>query len=281
MTMTYGGAEVQGVTYNGAEVQSITYNGTEVWSAVKPLANCTWAEIKQIIQAGKASKYWKVGDTKEFDLDFTYDWNRFGSGTLSGTYRAMILGVDHNKDIETGGSHNVHFAIFKETGSEDVVITRGRQTSTDNHHGWDNRMNVWLNYESSEGLYANLPTDMKNVIGKMTKYSTEYVVNSAGNGNYRNSAFQDYIYIPDEYEVFGETTYADSGLANYQKKYTYFQNGGSKILYQGNARTEWWLRSKAKGTGNVGHTCMVDSNGEQNFTLEENPAGVVPIFAIF
>jgi hypothetical protein len=280
MSFTYGGTEVQGVTYNGTEVQSITYNGTEVWSAIKPLANCTWSEIKEIIQAGKASRYWNVGDNKEFNIALTdYTYNDTRNIDISGTYRAMILGFDHNKDIETDGLPNVHFAIFKQR--TDINVAYYHDMKDDGGYGnWGS--NSYLCSNLNGMFYRNLPDELKNVIEKTKKH---YFVKGS-NSNY-DREYENHIFIPDECEVTGAEDVTSWRTSQHERRYAYFENGGSPLVYvprvsnPNSAFTyNWWLRSNTLEDGEE-VSAIIDDTGSPGGQSSFQAAAIVPCFSIF
>lgn len=83
----------------------------------KALNDQTWAEIRQVSDAGKGSEYWNVGDRKAVALKGTV-----GTLSLNTTLYVYILGFDHNSSKEGKG---IHFGTFKTalSGGTDVCLT--------------------------------------------------------------------------------------------------------------------------------------------------------------
>lgn len=81
--------------------------------AKKALNNQTWAEIRQVSDAGKGSEYWSVGDRKAVLVNGTV-----GTQGINQTLYAYILGFNHNSAKEGAG---IQFGTFKSalTGGTD------------------------------------------------------------------------------------------------------------------------------------------------------------------
>jgi len=79
------------------------------------LNSTTWADISAVADAGLASDYWAVGDTKTIVLN-----GQVGNCTFSNlSIDAFILGFDHNSDKE--GTNRIDFQIGK-IGGKDVAL---------------------------------------------------------------------------------------------------------------------------------------------------------------
>lgn len=288
MSFTYNGTEVQGVTYNGAEVQSITYNGVEVWSAVpSDLSKATPAQIKQAVQKGIAANLWDVGDKIGIVLNGTVGKLTFNNET----FYASILGFDHNKDVESGGNHNVHFIFGKTADNVDICFVdsgyRSRQSGANyfHHHTSDTNRKGWSESDLRticSAFLSSMPAEWQAVIGSSTKYS-----DNVGNGysaDINVTATQDKVFLLAEFEVFGVRSQANSAEQNYQQQYDYYKNGNSKKRYKHNdtsTSATWWLRSPIVALNDS--FCSVEANYSESPSHSEGirSFGFAPGFAIF
>ena len=79
--------------------------------AKMPLNEVSWQGIQAVAHAGKASEYWKPGDTKTITLNGDIVGTKFDNAKID----VFILGIDHNADLE--GKNHIHFGIGMKDGS--------------------------------------------------------------------------------------------------------------------------------------------------------------------
>ena len=89
----------------------------------KALNDQTWAEIRQVSDAGKGSEYWNVGDRKAVTINGTV-----GTLAVNTTLYAYILGFNHNSAKEGNG---IQFGTFKSalSGGTDVCLVDSKYNS--------------------------------------------------------------------------------------------------------------------------------------------------------
>ena len=208
------------------------------------LSENTPAQIKEIAQAGQAGNYWKVGDTIDIPISGTV-----GTLAINGTYKAVILGINHNKAVE---GNSVHFIIGKDSGGKDIAFcdskygktsTEGFVINTSNTiaGGWEGS---YMRKTICPAFLSALPTEWQNAISACVKWS-----DNGGNTSDKASdvtSTSDKIFILSEFEVQGTRAYANSAEQTHQSQYDYYKNGNSKIRYRHDANTTavaWWLRS--------------------------------------
>lgn len=260
------------------------------------LNDCTWEQIANIADAGKAAEYFAVGDAKEIVINGTVGNTTFDSLSVW----AFIIGFDHNADIE--GSNTIHFQIGKTAQADGtnislvdskyntVVTSAGYfnvNTSATNSGGWrDSYMRkVLLGSDNDpddplEGsLLAALPSDMRSVMKGVTKYTD----NTGGGADTaaRVTSTIDYLWLPAEWELFGKRTYGNSAEQSYQQQYDYYASGNKKKFYKHNDQSTaaaWRLRSP-DATSSEGF-CFVNVSGESNIRTAETSFGVAPCFCV-
>lgn len=279
--LTVGNASItvnvaEGTEYNAA---STTYNCSVVIAPAN-LNDAPWDLISDLIKSGNFGDYYKVGDTKDITLNLPAGSNNLESGkyfsnAVSGTYKVVVLGIDHNSTYE--GTNRVHFCIGQDsTGKEIAFRTMKMNTSNTNSGGWAScPMRTWLN----NTLINGLPSDLTSVITPCTKY-TDNTGNSS-NVEANVTATSDKLWLLSEFEVFGTRTYANQYEQNKQAQYDYYKNGASKVRYEHQSSSSpchWWLRSAHDDTSNL--FCYVYSGGTAGWSTANRYYGVVPGFTI-
>ena len=271
-------------------------------------------------RAGTHTRYYKIGDAFDIELNGVFtDYVTFDHLAC----KAFIIGFDHNKDLETGGANSTHLAIGVNT--DDVQIAfygmqaggvaslSSSQTTTGVYPshicgsqkyttgGWsqsDIRTKIMPNF------FNALPSDWQAIIGDVTKYT-----DNDGNHGTKNpaqtsdvTATTDKLFIPSEYEVFGECKYSNAGEKLKQQRYEWFSSistGGSmpigktEVRYQHDLITQpaiWWLRSVVNNSGN--QCCAVEGatsastsvpvkTSYHTISFGSCPLDILPCFAVF
>lgn len=260
------------------------------------LNNNSWSFISVMSNAGMASNYWAVGDTKQITIDGSVGRTTFTNFNVW----AFILGFDHNSEIE--GTNTIHFQIGKtgQTSSKDICLIDEKYNSSTAYDGF-----FTMNYSSSNSggwksskmrtvllgnnntpasplsgsLMAALPSDLLGVMKACTKYSD----NTGGGSNTASyvTATPDYLWLLAEYEVVGNRIHSNSAEPNYQKQYTYYANGNSKVKYRHSATSStahWWLRS-TRATTSTAFCYMYAAGGVSNAAAYYS-YGLTPAFCV-
>lgn len=287
-------------TNHTAPANKICAISAEFVPAKAALNTMSWADIRKVSDAGLASSYWAVGDTKGIQINGTV-----GSMAINQTVYVFILGFDHNSARE--GTNRIHFQIGKTAASGGTQIcfidsTYGSYNSANgsftmnpassssnstNSGGWNsshmrNTLLGSANSPTSPGtntFLAALPSDLRAVMKSVTKYSD----NTGGTTNAASAitATTDYLFLLAEWEVQGARTYASQYEQNYQVQYDYYKNGNSKVFYRHSATTStatWWLRSVY--AGHTGNFCLVYTGGSARDSYSGFSAGVAPAFCV-
>lgn len=228
-----------------------------------PLADCSPARIKEIINDGNAPNAWVVGDQKQVNFR---DRNGFMASSLLTTY-LKIIGINHNVGLESASKPNVHFKFpYDATGKQLCLVgTDYGQSIGKNQNGFcmnpgDNTNNYggnaggWKNAYARNTLMpkflAGMPTEWQEIISETTKYTDN--VGNATTAASNVTATQDKVFYLSEYEMFGPqgaNSCANEAEPNFQKQYAYYANHNTnvdRIHYAYNAATtahHTWLRS--------------------------------------
>lgn len=256
------------------------------------LNNNTWAEIKSVSDIGQGANYWAVGDYKNVTLS-----GAVGIQNVSGTYRAFILGFNHNSSIE--GNNRIHFMIGKNSSGKDIAFCDSQynntgsstafrmNTSNTNSGGWSSSYmrNTILGATSTSAtsgrFMAAIPSDLRAVLKSCIKYTD----NTGGGSNSASNvtATTDYMCLLSEFEVFGTRTNANSTEQSFQQQYDYFKSGNSKIKYGAGSQSSsnavyWWLRSpRCNGSDRF---CYVGTDGTADSNRAYYSYGVAPCFFV-
>lgn len=187
-------------------------------SADRVLENNDWATISEISKAGKAAKFWKVGDTKRITMRGT-------------TYTARIIGFDHDDVTNSASYGRVKAGItfeFKETTSETYQIN----SSTSRPGGWG----VAEIQNSLKTMYNGLNSDLRSVIVPVNKpYNKSYNASSV-------SYSSDKLFLLSTYEIF---TIGNTSAARDGSRYAYYEAGNSrqKYIVGTSTKASYWTRS--------------------------------------
>ena len=285
----------------------------------KALNDQTWAEIRQVSDAGQGSSYWSVGDRKAVLVNGTV-----GTLAVNQTLYVYILGFNHNSAKEGNG---IQFGTFKTalSGGTDVCLVDGSYNSykTDgskifnmnhwgnyNYGGWkacDLRYDILgstnkapVNYGKARAtsdtgydaptntatspvantLMAALPADLRAVMKPITKYTDNKGNSSDVAANVTSSL--DYLPLLAEQEIFGgNRTYSNQYEKNSQVQYAYYSAGNSKVKYRHSATgsTAYWWERSPYYSSN-NFFCFVTTNGNAYSTGAGNSYGLAPAFMV-
>ena len=285
----------------------------------KALNDQTWAEIRQVSDAGQGSSYWSVGDRKAVLVNGTV-----GTLAVNQTLYVYILGFNHNSAKEGNG---IQFGTFKTalSGGTDVCLVDGSYNSykTDgskifnmnhwgnyNYGGWkacDLRYDILgstnkapVNYGKARAtsdtgydaptntatspvantLMAALPADLRAVMKPITKYTDNKGNSSDVAANVTSSL--DYLPLLAEQEIFGgNRTYSNQYEKNSQVQYAYYSAGNSKVKYRHSATgsTAYWWERSPFYY--TGDTfCIVNTNGTATSNYAWYSDGLAPAFMV-
>ena len=193
------------------------------------LTTSTWTGIRLIVNAGKTSNYFTVGDTKTITLS---------------TGESVILKV---AGIGTYVANDLTFI-----SQSCLTATHQMNTSATNPGGWNScALRTWLN----NTLYSYLPSDLQSVISSKT------LSRSIGNASTTLQSATDNVWLPTEYEMVGSITYSASTEAAVQKQYAEFTSNSSRVKTLGtNGSATYYWGSSPYVSGSAGF-CIVGTDG--------------------
>ena len=297
------------VTISESGETAITY----IVYASNILGENSWSTIAEVSAAGNASKIWNVGDRKEISI----------SGSIGEAFTAqnmviyaVILGFDHNSEIEGSG---ISFGLFFGNGNL-IALTDDRYGTSQsgdaedmkkfsmNHHsnssnysnagGWkacDLRYDILgstkvkgadttetaVTSPVEDSLMAALPAALRNVMKQMTKY-TDNVGGSGECAANDVTSSVDYIALLSEYEVFGEITNGNDYEAEKQVQYEFFRCGNSREALKNLTATaaRYFLRSPRRKNGYDNYFMAVDESGDSSSLVPGVSRGIFAVILV-
>lgn len=217
-------------------------------------ATDSWETIIAVAEAGTASQYYSVGDTKDITIS--------GVGTMT----LEIADFDH--DYLSGSTSAAKAGISMIT-RDLLPDTRAMNSSNTNIGGFP----ASALYDYLNGTILNgLPSDLR--AGLKTIYKWYGTGNRTTNGQWHGCK----VWMPLEYELFGTTTYspaAEHSTGN-ARKYPIFTDNNSRIKKLNNGSgNETWYWEASPGASNAAGFCIVHSDGSASF-INASAAGGVP-----
>lgn len=275
------------VVYNGKTVsKNASKTGDGIFSYIlfpydSVLNNNTWEEISQASSLGVASSVWSIGDVKIDTIKGTIE-----NLSVNGEYGFYIADFDHNKEIEGAG---ITFIGFKTgyTNGIDIALcdsnynrqqTSGfiMNTTNTNVGGW---AASYMRNTVIPSFKQTLSSNLKSVI----KTTTIYTDNTGNRSDVASNVTTttDSIYLPAEYEIFGERYRSNQYEQNYQTQFAYYKNGNSKIKYNHSSTSNavyWWQRSPWRS--NADYFCLVNHLGVSGGFFPSATCGFAPVFRV-
>lgn len=286
------------------------------------LNGCSWKNISDLAGAGVAANYFAVGDCKAVTLSGTvgtlsvsgtyyvyiigFNHNGAANTIDFGTFKTALSGGKDVALIDSKcgsgiGSGTKYFNMnhwrnetyttfnyggwkgcdlrYDVLGSTDVAPSGYGSAVTTSRIGYDASNNCAINPVAGT-LMAALPSDLRAVMKPMTIYT-----DNVGNESTTDSAISasvDYLPLLAVVEVNGEAKHCNTYEANYQKQYSYFANGNSKIKYKHNSQSSyayWFTRSPYESSD----SCFCAYSSEDQFFAMgpvRNSTGLAPIFRV-
>lgn len=222
------------------------------WIPNPVFATASWNTISEVSRSGKASQYFKVGDTKTVT---------FADGTM---VDLEIVAFDH--DDLADGSGKAGITIMSKH-----VLTGSAYY---NMHGTMNAKNIdWTSTElyarlNSGTIYANIPEGIKNVVRAVTKKTSK-----TGYRNTTSYSHSDKFWLPSVHEIGYTGTSPNFAYAQGTKygPYPSFSNlkqAGASLRKTDRAGTVtgYWLRSP-ENSGSYSMFFIVSANLNGSYAM--------------
>lgn len=251
------------------------------------LNNNDWATIKSVADSGTAAQYWSVGDYKEVSVAAGKVDNM---NAVAGTYRAVIIGINHNPTYENPNS--IDFAVGQDTNGVDICFRDGgtgvrMNASNTTAGGWTGSQ-MYLTYLPQFYNLLSGNTGLQEAMIVPKKYTHNYTGGSGNNSaTYvtlsENASYK--MFLMAEFEIFGSRSYANSYEQNKQMQYAYYSSSGlakSKIRYRTDtgAASVWWERSASCYGSTTNYFCYVITSGGAFYANASYARGLCPCFRV-
>ena len=158
-------------------------------------------------------------------------------------------------------------------------------TAKTNVGGWKNshmRTTICgVNRTTSNTFYSVLPSELKNVIQFVTKY-TDNVGRGTGNVEANVTATQELCPLLSEKEISNQSSQGNSYEGEKQQCYQYYLNGNSKIKYMHNRTSTycyWWTRTPYKDSSAVWEA-VEENTGNITGPAPNLSLGLAPLFCV-
>lgn len=217
----------------------VTGNASYVaqWEKIT-FANGTWTEIAEISEAGLASKFFNIKDTKTFLCN-------------NSTYTAEIAAFDADEDYESGekvGITCIIQGVYKSTAQYN-----SKATSTNTDYPWSvSTLRTYCN----DTIYNGLEEDLKVVIKNVRKASQT--------PDYTAEITSEYCWIPNSYEVGFTNIYEKNQGSPYYNNIFSNNEDRKRWNLSNTATVTWHLRSTYnQNLNNLVSTSGTSSGGRQ------------------
>lgn len=216
-----------------------------------PLASATPAEIQDIITRGKAAEAWELGDTTA-DIKLS---GTFNGSTINKTVKAILVDIDHNISIESGGKPNCHF-LLSEPMDGQIASDKGVAWS---QSPWKTRCTE---------IYNCMPTAWKNVIGTTVKYANDKGASYADDSAMQPFAEKVWLFT---YFELSKKTNTSTTMSNdgFNQQYYPFMKLHAEDLADGTTLADGvWLRSRHKTANNTSRYVFKSGAGPTGSQLQ-------------
>lgn len=247
--------------------------GQNVWVPGATTQNMdifSWTEIYNLIR-DKHTDYFEIGDYKNISLNLNAS---YFSSMVQGTFRCLVIGVNHNAEYE--GNNSVHFTIGQNSEGVNICFM-GKQafTTSTNAGGW---MNSNIRSFLNNTFYNVLPSDLQQAITPCIKYTD----NVGGSQSIESAvtATEDKIFIASTFEITGTSSYVNNYEQYKQKQYNYYKVLLDKVRYRHydvETKQVWWTRSPGMLSTDYG---VIYSSGGPTSSGVNSYYGIVPCFKI-
>lgn len=280
-----------------AYIKMLGYDGT-IPATPSVLNSCPWDFIRWASDEGIADLLWSVGDRKAVEIgDFGNSQEAYK--IPGGTFYCYILGFNHNSDLEGTNRTHFEFGFTALSGGVHIAFTGGdyglgytnpsgygypiMNNSAINSGGWGScimRTKNLNSEESSKSFMSALPSDLKNQVKTVTKYTDN--VGGGSNVESNVTATTDKFFLLNMMEIIGgdgnsSNSYEPQKTAQYQ----YYRNGNDKIRNRSDSignPCRIFLRSPYRG--NNKSFCRLNETALPGYHNANSSLGISPAFCV-
>ena len=227
------------------------------------LNDTSWANIRSIILSGKASDYWRVGDTKTIT---SKSGNKY-------TIRLCDL-QDGRYDYSDGSGKSKAVFEFVELYILNGTMTWKMNSTGTNAGGWAQSE---IKTSIMPAILADLPDDVVEIMSEVN------VLSGVGGTTANTSLSNNKLFLAAEMELFLYDNYSIGTVECPLGQFDYYKTNDTPLLkrksYPGQSTSDaWWERSPAKNR--EASCCYVDSDGTSDYGGANYGKAISPIFTI-
>lgn len=234
----------------------------------KVLNDNSWGVIRQVILAGEASNYWKVGDTKTITSK---------SGKAY-TIRLVDLQDGRYEYSNGSGSCKAVFEFVECYNLNGTTSWKMAESSITDEKlgGWSNTL---IKTVTLPEILADLPDDMVSAMSEVN------VLSGIGKDYETTSPSVNTLFLPAICELTNSTSLRINHNESPLGLFDYYSNDNSnnrvKNIVEETSNVYWWLRSP-QGLGSLATAAfgVVQTNGNLMYDLGYYRHAIAPIFAI-
>lgn len=236
------------------------------------LCQYSWDEISRIAGANRAiAKGWKPGLIKCVHLK-----GKISDGlTLDGVWRATILGINHNADVE--GSKLIHWIVGRDSTGADIAFW-GVRFDDGSGIGWGGSE---MRNSTMPLFKATFPQHLQRVITKVTKWTAK----DCSSGSDVIQPTLDELFCVSEFEIYTKARSVNPYEGLYCTQYDYYKgkSGAEKRRKPHDGSPDeypdgWWERSPYQGSNAI--WCHVWWETANARTSSNTSMSVAPCFVV-
>ena len=283
---------------SASKVDSVVVTQPEEYSVdvlivSRTLNDNSWVTISKISSSGTATSYWAIGDSKEMFLNGTVKALTLNNLSI----RAVIIGIDHNKNVESPDAHLIHFQIGKINASDkqmnglvdDYYNTNVHDTENGFYmaysfktYGWS--LSICRDYLGQNKIDSNtflkcLPQELQAQLKTVIKYSIE---GRSGTPSSYNEPVEseNLIFLLSEFEWVGSKIYGNDSSSSKNVYYDYYKLGNDYRVksYKNENTVKCWTRSQGR-SGGFG-VVINDYNERTNLINTQFSEAISPCFCV-
>lgn len=282
-----GASKVDSVAVSQPEEYNV-----DVLIVSRTLNDNSWVTISKISSSGTATSYWAIGDSKEIILNGTVKALTLNNLSI----RAVIIGIDHNKDVESPDTHLIHFQIGKINASnremnglvDDYYNTNVYNTKNGfymaysfKNYGWSaSACRDYLGqYKTDNNTFLKcLPQELQTQLKVVIKYSTEGHYGTPS--SYKPAESKNLIFLLSEFEWVGSEIYGNDSSSDKNVYYDYYKIGNDYRVknYKNENTVKCWTRSQGR-SGSSG-VVINDYNERTNLANTQFSYAISPCFCV-
>lgn len=231
----------------------------------------SWKNIAQAARDGNVD----IGEMKTIKLTGTY-----GGVDISGDYKALLLGVDHNQAVEGTGAHFAIVKNFVSSMASDQYITPIQPESSKFGTAASSNADAFTHDFNLATYNATLAKDtgfINNIadssLKSLIKVQKKYTNTTAETTRFFWLSYVEICGVTDYFTKYG-------GNATYQMQYDFMKNGNKFNRLTFNDKNKTWLRDKTTVDGSTYYWVKFDEGYSYGNANPLTIFNIIPCFVV-